>query len=193
MVVPEVVLGRRDGQAWLTTFGTPPRLSSPQPIAPPDLLRYAHGEASVTAYRAAVAEAVRRIVAGRVTTADVVGRGDYRHLDHRSLRGKVTVPGQAVFEPVFEIKGKRIAARRALITHCPTVVVGDCPPVGKIAIQGRSRHTTLEPKEAVLGCLRRSTGLRKRGVSWSYSSSFTSSNSSLSSDALHIGPALSGI
>jgi menaquinone-specific isochorismate synthase len=66
IVVPEVVLGRRDGQAWLTTFGTPPRLSSPQPVSPPSLLRYAHGEASVTAYRAAVAEAVRRIAAGDV-------------------------------------------------------------------------------------------------------------------------------
>ena len=66
MVVPEVVLGRRDGQAWLTTIGTPPRLSSPQPVSPPALLRYAHGAASVTAYRAAVAEAVRRIAAGDV-------------------------------------------------------------------------------------------------------------------------------
>ena len=66
MVVPEVVLGRRDGQAWLTTIGTPPRLSSPQPVSPPALLRYAHGAASVTAHRAAVAEAVRRIAAGDV-------------------------------------------------------------------------------------------------------------------------------
>jgi menaquinone-specific isochorismate synthase len=66
VVVPEVVLGRRDGQAWLTTFGTPPRLSSPQPVSPPALLRYAHGAASVTAYRAAVTEAVRRIAAGQV-------------------------------------------------------------------------------------------------------------------------------
>jgi menaquinone-specific isochorismate synthase len=66
MVVPEVVLGRRDGKAWLTTIGTPPRLSSPQPVAPPALLRYAHGAASVTAHRAAVTEAVRRIAAGDV-------------------------------------------------------------------------------------------------------------------------------
>src|SRR4051812_35306973 len=48
-VVPGVVLGRRDGRAWLTTFGTPPRLSSPQRVSPPALLRYAHGAASVTA------------------------------------------------------------------------------------------------------------------------------------------------
>jgi menaquinone-specific isochorismate synthase len=66
VVVPEVVLGRRDGAAWLTTFGTPPRLSSPQAVTPPARLRYAHGAASVTAYRAAVAEAVRRITAGRL-------------------------------------------------------------------------------------------------------------------------------
>jgi menaquinone-specific isochorismate synthase len=64
VVVPEVVLGRRDGRAWLTTIGTPPRLSSPQPVTPPAQLRYAHGAASVTAYRVAVAEAVRRIAAG---------------------------------------------------------------------------------------------------------------------------------
>jgi menaquinone-specific isochorismate synthase len=66
VVVPEVVLGRRAGHAWLTTIGTPPRLSSPQPVSPPALLRYAHGAASVTAYREAVAEAVRRIRAGQV-------------------------------------------------------------------------------------------------------------------------------
>jgi menaquinone-specific isochorismate synthase len=66
VVVPEVVLGRRDGHAWLTTIGTPSRLSSPQPVTAPTRLRYAHGEASVTAYRAAVAEAVRRIAAGDV-------------------------------------------------------------------------------------------------------------------------------
>ncbi|MGZ4608742.1 MAG: isochorismate synthase [Actinomycetes bacterium] len=70
LVVPEVVLGRRDGVAWLTTIGTPPRLSSPQPLTPPDRLRYAHGATSVTAYRAAVEEAVRRI--GRGELAKVV-------------------------------------------------------------------------------------------------------------------------
>lgn len=70
LTVPEVVLGRRDGVAWLTTIGNPPRLSSPRPLTPPDRLRYAHGETSVTAFRAAVEEALRRI--GRGELAKVV-------------------------------------------------------------------------------------------------------------------------
>jgi menaquinone-specific isochorismate synthase len=106
VVVPEVVLGRRDGQAWLTTFGTPPRLSSPQPVAPPDLLRYAHGEASVTAYRAAVAEAVRRIAAGQL--AKVVLAHDLVALADGPIDARFVLAGLADRYPdcwTFAIEG----------------------------------------------------------------------------------------
>jgi menaquinone-specific isochorismate synthase len=81
IVVPEVVVGRRDGVAWLTTFGAPPRLSSPEPVTVPGQLSYAHGETSVTAYRAAVAEAVRRVRRGDfakvVLAHDLVATADH--------------------------------------------------------------------------------------------------------------------
>jgi menaquinone-specific isochorismate synthase len=66
LVVPEVVLGRSDGRTWLTTVGEPPRLASPEPVRPTRGLRYAHGELSVTDFRAAVAAAVTRIDAGEL-------------------------------------------------------------------------------------------------------------------------------
>ncbi len=66
LVVPEVVLGRSDGRTWLTTVGEPPRLASPEPVRPTRGLRYAHGELSVTDFRAAVEAAVKRIDAGEL-------------------------------------------------------------------------------------------------------------------------------
>ena len=66
LVVPEVVLGRSDGRTWLTTVGEPPRLASPEPVRPTRGLRYAHGELSVTDFRAAVEAAVERIDAGEL-------------------------------------------------------------------------------------------------------------------------------
>jgi menaquinone-specific isochorismate synthase len=106
VIVPEVVLGRRDGQAWLTTIGTPPRLSSPQPVSPPARLRYAHGEASVTAYRAAVAEAVRRIAAGDV--AKVVLAHDLVALADGPIDARFVLAGLADRYPdcwTFAIEG----------------------------------------------------------------------------------------
>lgn len=66
LVVPEVTLGRRDGTTWLTTFGDPPRLASPEAVQGPGELRYARGEVGVTDFREAVAGAVRRIAAGEL-------------------------------------------------------------------------------------------------------------------------------
>lgn len=71
VVVPEVVVGRRDGVTWITEIGvgsshgshTPVAM---QPIGTPSTVRYAEGELSVTGYRNAVAEAVRRLRAGEL-------------------------------------------------------------------------------------------------------------------------------
>ena len=65
LVVPEVVLGRRDGQAWLTTIGDPAAAGlATAGLAPGRALRarrrLGHG------FRPAVAEAVRRIAAGEL-------------------------------------------------------------------------------------------------------------------------------
>jgi menaquinone-specific isochorismate synthase len=64
LVVPQVVLGRRDGVTWLTTVGEAPRPAAPEAVRRPSELRYAAGEASVTTWRQSVAEAVRRIRRG---------------------------------------------------------------------------------------------------------------------------------
>ncbi len=62
LVVPEVVIGERDGVRWITTIGDgsaePP---PPEPVRPPGMVSYSDGQLSTTGYREAVAEAVRRM------------------------------------------------------------------------------------------------------------------------------------
>ncbi|MBK9738189.1 MAG: isochorismate synthase [Actinobacteria bacterium] len=92
VVVPRVVVGRRAGQAWITTIGREPR---PRAILPPVSVpdrpisvTWAEGSASAIEWQGAVAEAVRRIKAGeldkvvlaRDVIAHVDGPLDVRHL-----------------------------------------------------------------------------------------------------------------
>ncbi|WP_409328694.1 isochorismate synthase [Trujillonella humicola] len=66
-VVPEVVVGRRDGVAWMTTVGDPaPLPARPEPAQAPGRLRYADGALDPVSWCAAVATAVRRIAAGEL-------------------------------------------------------------------------------------------------------------------------------
>ena len=67
-VVPEVVVGRRDGVSWVTTLGPlEPVAPSPAPDdAPAPRLRYADGALDPASWCAAVATAVRRIDAGEL-------------------------------------------------------------------------------------------------------------------------------
>ncbi|SEO66255.1 isochorismate synthase [Trujillonella endophytica] len=61
-VVPEVVVGRRDGVAWMTRIGDPPPLPvRTEPGAAPGRLRYADGALDPASWCAAVAAAVHRI------------------------------------------------------------------------------------------------------------------------------------
>ncbi|MET1007627.1 MAG: isochorismate synthase [Propionibacteriaceae bacterium] len=70
MVVPERVIGRRNGRAWLTTIGTAPVrdevFAVPDPITPPMGVSFGDGALSGPEWEAAVAEAVRRINAGQL-------------------------------------------------------------------------------------------------------------------------------
>ncbi|HVQ17660.1 MAG TPA: isochorismate synthase [Actinomycetes bacterium] len=64
VVVPRVVIGRRDGAAWVTTVdGAAPdvEVDAMQPLGQ---VRYSDGAVSSAQYEAAVAEAVRRVQAG---------------------------------------------------------------------------------------------------------------------------------
>ena len=67
-VVPEVVVGRRDGVGWVTAVGAAPHLptSSRHDDGPPLRLRYADGALDPASWCAAVAAAVERIDAGEL-------------------------------------------------------------------------------------------------------------------------------
>ncbi len=69
LVVPRVLVGRRNGQGWITEFDgedRPHRLLRMAPVRPTGALRYADGQLPVHRWRSAVAEAVRRLRAGRL-------------------------------------------------------------------------------------------------------------------------------
>jgi menaquinone-specific isochorismate synthase len=72
LVVPRVLVGRRDGQAWITEFSRgdgPSAVRAVEPVRPSGNLRYADGRLPVARYRSAVAEAVRRMRAGALDKA----------------------------------------------------------------------------------------------------------------------------
>lgn len=72
LVVPRVVVGRRDGHAWITEFSRgagPSAVRSVSPVRPSGTLRYSDGRLPVGRYRSAVAEAVRRMRAGELDKA----------------------------------------------------------------------------------------------------------------------------
>jgi len=82
LVVPRIVVGRRDGQAWLTTIQSlpegagrqdprtgrleVPELPAPAPLVPPTGLRWSDGSLTPPAWERAVATAVNAIKAGRL-------------------------------------------------------------------------------------------------------------------------------
>jgi menaquinone-specific isochorismate synthase len=71
VVVPQVVVGRAGGRAWITEVtGDGPALVRPvRPVRPSGPLRYADGRLPVAGYRIAVAEAVRRMQSGGLDKA----------------------------------------------------------------------------------------------------------------------------
>lgn len=76
VIVPSVIIGRRDGAAWVTTIGDPPvgqrQLLSDDPVdwTPPEdvvplgQIRYSDGELSSARYESAVETAIRHILRG---------------------------------------------------------------------------------------------------------------------------------
>jgi len=69
LVVPRVLVGRRDGLAWITEFSGDAAMRPVSPVRASGLLRYADGDLPVVRYRRAVAEAVRRMRAGALEKA----------------------------------------------------------------------------------------------------------------------------
>jgi menaquinone-specific isochorismate synthase len=93
LVVPEVVVGRRDGVTWVTEVGRPGAagMRPVRPVRTPSGISYAEGELSVPGYRHAVAAAVDRLRGGEldkvVLAHDLVARipADEAPVDPRYL------------------------------------------------------------------------------------------------------------
>jgi menaquinone-specific isochorismate synthase len=71
LVVPEVIVGHRDGQWWLTTISNgsvipPAEMPEPEPVTDHGLVTYADGALSAPEWEGAVAQAIGRIGAGEV-------------------------------------------------------------------------------------------------------------------------------
>jgi len=67
LIVPRVVIGRRDGVTWATelvTDGMPTQQAVIQPVHDPGQLRYASGQLSVASWRSSVASAVNLLRIG---------------------------------------------------------------------------------------------------------------------------------
>jgi menaquinone-specific isochorismate synthase len=95
LVVPQFLLGRRDGRTWLTTIGDGRPEVTADPVVAPQSVAWSDGAVSADAYAHAVAEAVRLIRAGEaqkiVLARDLVARADApidpRHLISRLAAG----------------------------------------------------------------------------------------------------------
>ncbi|HWF79574.1 MAG TPA: isochorismate synthase [Streptosporangiaceae bacterium] len=68
LVIPKVVLARREGRSWLTTIGVEPEVPGPDPLplSPPTSLRWSDGRLTAPDWERAVATAVRAIKAGHL-------------------------------------------------------------------------------------------------------------------------------
>ncbi|MFC7406996.1 isochorismate synthase [Georgenia alba] len=96
LVVPEVVVGRRDGRAWVTTASTAAveagPLPAPPPVTGPGRVTWADGALGAREWADAVSGVVRRISAGEVSKVvmarDVVARTE-RPVDARHLLGRL--------------------------------------------------------------------------------------------------------
>lgn len=71
LVIPEVVVGHRAGQWWLTTISAgglppPPELPDVEPVSSPGEVSFADGALGAAQWAGAVAEAIDAIAAGRV-------------------------------------------------------------------------------------------------------------------------------
>ena len=66
LVVPQVLVGTRDGVSWMTTVGGAPPPAGRTPVRAPGQVRFADGSRSAPDWERVVATAVRRIEAGEV-------------------------------------------------------------------------------------------------------------------------------
>jgi menaquinone-specific isochorismate synthase len=107
LVVPEVVVGHRDGQWWLTTISNGTvvplaDLAEPEPVTGHGQVTFADGALSAPEWEGVVAQAIRRIVAGEVDKVVLARDLDVRTerpVDVRRLLGRLAerYPGTWTF------------------------------------------------------------------------------------------------
>lgn len=94
LVVPEVVVGRRDGVTWVTELVGSSHAVAVEPVTGPGRISYAEGRLPITAYRAAVRTAADRMRAGELGKAvlalDLLARGEHP-IDPRALLHRLAV------------------------------------------------------------------------------------------------------
>jgi menaquinone-specific isochorismate synthase len=66
LIVPRVLLGRRNDRSWITTFGDVPVPRTVVPVVAPSEVTYAEGSLSAVGWEDAVATAVKRIAHGEL-------------------------------------------------------------------------------------------------------------------------------
>ena len=97
LVIPRVVLARREGQSWLTTMKAESELTDalmpePAPLSPPTSLRWSDGRLTAPAWERAVASAVEAIKAGhlrKVVLAIELCATAAQDIDARVLLGRL--------------------------------------------------------------------------------------------------------
>lgn len=98
LIVPQVIVGRREGRAWVTsignTLGATPLITVTDPPEAPQGVRFVEGDVGSDAWKQTIAEAVRRIGVGGISK--VVLARDLRAemdapLDVRSPLGRLAV------------------------------------------------------------------------------------------------------
>lgn len=93
LIVPEVVVGRRNGEEWITTIGTANSIPQKTPLSRPSAVRYANGQLPVTQYREAVRAAVARMRDGEL--GKVVLAHDLLAITDRQLDQRFVLQGLA--------------------------------------------------------------------------------------------------
>ncbi len=94
VIVPEVIVGRRDGASWITTIGdADPNLAHRSPVRAAGQVRYSDGSVTSAGYEQAVATAVQRINEGAldkvVLARDLLATTE-NPLDARALLGPLS-------------------------------------------------------------------------------------------------------
>ncbi|MFL6129863.1 MAG: isochorismate synthase MenF [Mycobacteriales bacterium] len=152
LVVPRLLVGRRDGVSWTTTVGTA-RRPAPAPVSPPRGVRYRDGAVGDAAHRRSVAAAVARIRAGElgkvVLARDLVAEAD-APLDERHLLARLADRFPTCW--VYAVAGlvgatPELLLRRDRETVSALLLAGTGWPRPGLADAGLARQLLASPKD----------------------------------------------